>query len=165
MSCRRPSLSGPACAWTPHRLHLWGVPFPLWSCLREVRVWHQSAFRGFTPDFSSRFPPEVLFTSGYFRKTAGVWNQSFPSPRWAAKGYRATPARLPVIPLATRSQHLVFDYDQVVRPHRSYRPSGGLPMGKPRTRHMWICQKLSGARGEDTGGVRAKATPYSCNDY
>ena len=64
-------------------------------------------------------------------------------------------ARLPVIPLATRSQHVVFAYDQVVRPHRSYRPSGGLPGGKPRTRYMWICLQLSGARGVDNGGVRA----------
>ena len=54
---------------------------------------------------------------------------SFPSPRWAAKGHRATPARLPVTPLATRSKHVVFAYDQVVRPHRSYHPSGGLPIG------------------------------------
>ena len=89
--------------------------------------------------FSSRLSPEVFSTSGYFRKTAGVWNKSFPSPRWAAKGYWATPARLPVILLAARSQHVVFAYDQVVRPHRSFRPSGGLPRGIPRTRHMWIC--------------------------
>ena len=64
---------------------------------------------------------------------------------------------LPVcqLPLASRSQHVIFTYDQVVRPHRSYRPSGGLPRGKPRTRHMWICPQLSGARGVDNGGVRA----------
>ena len=61
---------------------------------------------------------------------------------------------MPVIPLATRSQHVDFAYDQVVRPHRSYRPSGGLPRGKPRTRHMWICLQLSGARGVDNGGVK-----------
>ena len=29
MSCRIPSLSGPACAWTPHGFYLWGVTFPL----------------------------------------------------------------------------------------------------------------------------------------
>ena len=29
MSCRRPSLSGPACAWTPHGLYMWGVSFPM----------------------------------------------------------------------------------------------------------------------------------------
>ena len=60
---------------------------------------------------------------------------------------------MPVIPLATRSQHVDFAYDQVVIPHRSYRPSDGLPRGKPRTRHMWICLQLSGARGVDNGGV------------
>ena len=26
MSCRRPSLSKPACAWTPHGFYLWGFP-------------------------------------------------------------------------------------------------------------------------------------------
>ena len=110
--------------------------------------------------FSSRLSPEVFSTSVYFRKTAGVWNQSFPSPRWAAKGYRATPARMPVIPLATRSQHVDFAYDQVVRPHRSYGPSGGLPWGKPRTRHMWIYQQFSGARGVYNGGVNGNIQIY-----
>ena len=99
--------------------------------------------------------------SGYFHKIVGVLNQSFPSPRWAAKGYRATPARMPVIPLATRSQHVDFAYDQVVRPHRSYHPSGGLPRGKPRTRHMWICLQLSGARGVDNGGVKDKCVIHT----
>ena len=66
---------------------------------------------------------------------------------------------MPVIPLETRSQHVDFAYDQVVRPHRSYRPSGGLPKGKPRTRHMWICLQLSGARGVDNGGVK-RGTHY-----
>ena len=61
---------------------------------------------------------------------------------------------MPVIPPTTRSQHVDFPYDQVVGPHRSYRPSGGLPRGKPRTRHMWICLQLSGARGVDNGGVK-----------
>ena len=131
MSCRRSSLPGPACAWTPHGFYMWGFPSPLGSCRREVRVEHQTAFRDSTPDFSSRLSPEVFFTSGYFCKTAEALNQSFPSPMWAAKGHRATPARMPVIPLATRSHHVVFAYDQVVRPHRSYRPSGGLPRGKP----------------------------------
>ena len=131
-----------------------GFPSPLGSCRREVLVWHQTAFRGSTPDFSTRLSPEVYSTSGYFRKTAGVCNQSFPSPRWAAKGYRATPARLPVILLATRSQHFIFAYDQVVRPHRSYRPSGGHPRGKPRTCGF---AAIDGARGVDNGGVRATA--------
>ena len=72
----------------------------------------------------------------------------------SCQSHRATLARLPVIPLATRSQHVVFDYDQVVGPHRSYRPSGPwLPRGKPRTRHMSICLQLSGARSVDNGGV------------
>ena len=48
----------------------------------------------------------------------------------------------------------VSAYDQVVRPHRSHRPSGGLPRGKPWTRHMWICLQLSGARGVNNGGVK-----------
>ena len=63
---------------------------------------------------------------------------------------------MPVIPPTTRSQHVDFAYDQVVRPHHSYRHSGGLPRGKPRTRHMWICLQLSGARGVDNGGMKGK---------
>ena len=68
---------------------------------------------------------------------------------------------MPVIPLATRSQHVDFAYEQVVRPHRSYRPSGGLPRGKPRTRHMWICLQLSGARGVDNGDVKGCDVPHA----
>ena len=37
---------------------------------------------------------------------------------------------MPVIPLLTRSQHVDFAFDQVVRPHRSYRPSGWASQGK-----------------------------------
>ena len=136
VSCRRLNLSGPACAWTPRGLCVWGAPLPLGGCRREVRVLHQNALRGFTPDSSSRLSPEVISTSEYFRKSAGVSNKSFPYPRRAAKGHRATPARLPVIPLATRYQHVVFAYDQVVRFNRSYRHSGGLPRGNLRTRLM-----------------------------
>ena len=122
MSNRWTSLSGHACAWTPHGFYLWGFPS---RCRREVWVYHQTAFRGSTPDFPLRLSSEVFFTSGYFHKTVGVWNLSFPSPRWAAKGYRAKHARLPFIPLVPRSQHVVFDYDQVVGTHRSYSPSVG----------------------------------------
>ena len=108
MFCRRPCLSDP-----PAREHHTGFicgrfPSPLVSHRKEVTVYQQNAFRWSTPDFSSRLSPEVFSTSGYIRKTAGDWNQSLPSPRWAAKGYRPTPARLPVIPLGTRSQHVIF---------------------------------------------------------
>ena len=51
---------------------------PLWSCWREVRVLHQTAFRGSTPDFSSRLSPEVFSTSGYFRKTVAFEIRVFP---------------------------------------------------------------------------------------
>ena len=67
MSCRRPSLSGPACAWTPHGYYLWGGSSSLGSCRREVRAQHQTAIRDSTPDFSSRLSPEIFSTSGYFR--------------------------------------------------------------------------------------------------
>ena len=49
-----------------------------------------------------------------------------------------------------------FAYDQVIRPHLSYRTSGGLPRGKPRNSDRWICLQLSGARCMDNGDVRAK---------
>ena len=55
-----------------------GFPPPLWSCRREVRVLHQTAIRGSTPDFSSRLSPEVFSTSGYFRKTVGFEIRVFP---------------------------------------------------------------------------------------
>ena len=44
-----------------------------------------------------------------------------------AKGHRTSPACLPALPLATRSHQVVFAYNQVIRPHGSYHPSGALP--------------------------------------
>ena len=65
------------------------------------------------------------------KPTLGAPLLIFHSPRLAVKSDRASPARLPVISLATRSHHVIFAYDQVIRSHRSYRPSGGLPKGGP----------------------------------
>ena len=63
MSCRRPCLSGPACAWTPHRFFCGGFPSTLWSCRTEVRVRHQTARRGSNTYFpwrlSLKFFPQV----------------------------------------------------------------------------------------------------------
>ena len=102
--------------------------------------------------------PLLIFPRGYLLKSFPQVDTSairvFPLLGELPKAYRATPACLPVIPPATRSQHVIFAYDQVARPHRSYRHSGGLPRGKPRTRHMLICPQLSRARGVDNEGVR-----------
>ena len=62
------------------------------------------------------------------------------------------------MPLATRSNHVVFAYDQVIRPHRSYRRSGVLPWLEAWTHHRWIRLQLSVARGVDSGGIRASAS-------
>ena len=137
-SCRRTSLSGPACAWTPHDSYLQGGPLPYWSCRIEARDWHQITFRGSAPRFSSTLCPEVFFTWEYFRRTAEVWNQSFSSLRWPAKGHRDSTARLPVIPLATRSLQVLYSYDQVIRLHRSYRPMGRLPMENSWPASSWF---------------------------
>ena len=56
MSCRRPSLSGPACAWTPH-VFVWGFPSPLWSCPREF---------SFKPPLGAPF---LIFPRGYLLKS------------------------------------------------------------------------------------------------
>ena len=53
-------------------------PTPLVEQRREVRVLHQTAIMGSTPDFSSRLSPEVFSTSGYFRKTVGFEIRVFP---------------------------------------------------------------------------------------
>ena len=127
MSCRRPSLSGLACAWIPHGFYLWGVSFPLGQLPERGQSLTSNHLSGLHSWFFLEVISWSLFHKWIHPQDSVVWNQSFPSPRWAAKGYRATPARLPVIPLATRSQHVVFAYDHVVRPHHRYRPSGGLP--------------------------------------
>ena len=58
----------------PHGLYHWGVSFPYGGYLREARVWHLTAYRGSTPDFSLRLSPEVFSTRGNFRKTTEVCN-------------------------------------------------------------------------------------------
>ena len=50
----------------------------LGSCRGDDRVSHKTAFLGSTHDFSSRLSPEVFFTCGYFRKTAGFEISVFP---------------------------------------------------------------------------------------
>ena len=105
--------------------------------------------------------PLLIFPRGYLRKSIPRMDTSARQRGFEIKVFPLlgelprvpAPVRMPVIPQATRSQHVDFAYDQVVRPHRSYRPSVGLSRGKPRTRHMWICLQLSGARGVDNGGV------------
>ena len=100
-----------------------------WS--REVRVWHQATFKGSTPECPSRLSPEDFSTWGYFCNTVGIWTQSFSSPRWPAKGYQDSSARLQVMLLLTTSNQVIFAYDHVIRAHHSYCPCFGLPMGKP----------------------------------
>ena len=77
------------------------------------------------------------------RHHTGLICKGFHSPM----GY--SPPRLPVIPLTTRSQQVVFAYDQVIRRHHSYHSSGGLLMGEPQSHHKWICLQMSGARRVD----------------
>ena len=100
--------------------------------------------------------PLLIFPRGYLLKSfpqvdTSTRQRGFEIRVFPLQGElpKAIEPHLPVIPLATRSQHVVFAYDQVVRPHRSYRPSGGLPRGKPRTRHMWICLQLSKTSGRN----------------
>ena len=60
MSCRRPSLSGPACAWTPHGFYLWGVTIP--SC----------GAAGERSEFNIKPPlgaPLLIFPRGYLLKS------------------------------------------------------------------------------------------------
>ena len=59
MSCRRPSLSGPACAWTLHRFFLWGVPFP------HVELPERSEF-DIKPPLGA---PLLIFPRGYLLKS------------------------------------------------------------------------------------------------
>ena len=108
--------------------------------------------------------PHLTFIPGYIMKSIlqrdtsakqRRFEISFPSPMRAAKGHRASPAHLQVIALAIRSKQVVFTYDQVVKPHHSYRPSGGLQRGMTRTGHRWNCLQLSNVRGVDNGGVRS----------
>ena len=114
---------------------------------QRVKSTRSTTFRGSTPDFSTRLSPEVFSTMRCIRKTAGV-KSVFPLLHVLPK---AIERYLPVIPLVTLSNQTMFAYDQVNRPHRSYRPSGGLPRGGPRTCHRWICLQLSGDR---CGGQR-----------
>ena len=59
MSCQRPSLSGPAFAWTPHMFYLWGYPFPI----RAAIEW---------PEFDikpSLGIPLLIFSCGHLLKS------------------------------------------------------------------------------------------------
>ena len=133
MSCRRPSLWGPVCAWTPHGFICWGLPSP-WGAAGE------------RSEFNIKSPlgvPLLIFPRGHLLKPFPQVDTSARQRGFEIRVFplldelpKAIEPHLPVIPPATQSQHVVFAYDQVARPHRSNRPSGGLPRGKPRTCHM-----------------------------
>ena len=80
-----------------------GVPIPLGRLpergqrtTSNRRLWHHSLVFLEVISWS-------LFHKLILAQDSGGWNQSIPTPRWAANGHRATPARLPANPLATRS--------------------------------------------------------------
>ena len=69
---------------------------PVLSHELPERRWSQrrTALETPAPDFSSEFTPEAFPEIGYGRQAAEVWNQDFPSPRWATKqSYQAPSAR------------------------------------------------------------------------
>ena len=92
--------------------------------------------------------PLLIFPRGYLLK-------SFPQVDTSA---RQRGFEIRVFPLLCELPKAIQPHlpvcQLVVRFHHSYSHSGGLPSGKPRTRHMWICLQLSGARGVENGGVR-----------
>ena len=60
MSCRRPSLSGPACAWTPHGFFCGGFPSSFGSCRRDLS------------EFNIKPPlgaPLLIYPRGYLLKS------------------------------------------------------------------------------------------------
>ena len=149
MSCRRPSLSGPACAWTPHGFYLWGNLPPCGAA-------------GERSEFSIKPPlgaPLLIFPRGYLLK-------SFPRVDTSA---RQRGFEIRVFPL-------LGELPKAIEPHlpvcQLYRWQLGPSMwtspttksldpivvtalrGNTRTRHMWICLQLSGARGVDNGDVK-----------
>ena len=56
-----------------------GGSVPLGELLDRGQSLTSSRFRASTPDFSLRLSPEVLSTSGYIRKTAGVFKSELSS--------------------------------------------------------------------------------------
>ena len=127
MSCRRPSLSGPACAWRPH-VFICGGSIPPWGAAGE-----RSEF-DIKPPLGAKL---LIFPRGFLLKT-------FPQVDTSA---RQRGFEIRVFPLLGELQkaiephlpdfqsyrwqlgpkHVVFAYDQVAKPHRSYRPSVGFP--------------------------------------
>ena len=97
---------------------------------------HQTVFRGSTPEF---------LQEDISARQRG--NQSLPSPMCAVKGHRISPVRLPVIPLATRSKQVAFEYAKSSYPIATAVRCVGFSGESLRPRHMWICLQLSSAKG------------------
>ena len=156
MSCRRPSLSGTACAWTPHRFYLWGCSLPPWGAARERS--------GVTinPPVGA---PLLIFPRGHHLRSFPQVDTSARQRGFEVRVFpllgelpKAIVPHLPVCLLYSLqlgpnmwSSPTTKSLDPII----VMRPSGGLPRGKQRTRHMWICLQFSGARGMDNVGVRA----------
>ena len=108
--------------------------------LSERPEFDVTAIRNSDNDFSWNLSLDVFSTKGYSARQRWLEIRAFPLP---GELPRCTEPHLPDIPLATRSQQVVFSYEYVIRAHRRHRTSGGLPRGEPRTRNTWICLQLS----------------------
>ena len=92
---------------------------------------------GERPEFDIKLPlvaPLQIFPSGYLLKSFPQGDTSVSQRGFEIRDFpllgelpKAIEPHLPVC--QCRSQKMVFAYDQVIRHHRSYRPSGRLPRG------------------------------------
>ena len=127
MSCRRPSLSEPACAWTPH-VFICGGTIPPWGAAGE-----RSEF-DIRPPLGAQL---LIFSRGYLLKSIPQVDTSARQRGFEIRVFpllgelpKAIEPHLPVCQLyrwQLGPKHVVFNYDQVVRPHRRYCPSVGFP--------------------------------------
>ena len=151
MSCRRPSLSGPTCAWAPHGFYLWGTLPPCGAA-------------GERSEFNIKPPlgaPLLIFPRGYLLKSfpqvdtsARQWGFEIRVSPLLGELPKAIEPHLPVCQLCRWqlgpnmwSSPTTKSLDPIV--------VAALRVVFPGEGHMWICQQFSGARGMDNGGVRA----------
>ena len=155
MSCRRPSLSHP-----PARGHHTGF-----ICEGSLPPWGSAGERSELFIKPRLVAPQLIFPLGYILKSISLVDTSARQRGFEFRVFlllgelsEAIEPHLPVCQLCRRqlrpnmwSSPTTKSLDPIVATARRV----GFPWGKPRTRHMWICLQLSGARGVGNGGVRA----------
>ena len=118
------------CVDTTQVLSVGGFLPSMGAAEKRPEFGNKSTFRGSTPDFSLLFSLKSFHKGILFQDSGGLESDFYLSLVSCQRQWSLTCPFASYI-AGTPSHHVIFAYDQIIRTHRSYCPSGGLLMEKP----------------------------------